>query len=107
MAPQLVSIYTTFPDRETAARVARALVEERLVACANLFPIRSIYRWQGRIEEADEWAALLKTRRALYPAAEERIRGLHPYEVPAILGSPEEMVAPSYAAWVEESSGPV
>jgi periplasmic divalent cation tolerance protein len=102
----LISVYTTFPDRDTAARVTRALIEERLVACANLFPTRSTYRWRGAIEETDEWAALLKTRRALYPAVEERIRALHPYEVPAILGSPEDMVAPSYAAWVEESTRP-
>jgi periplasmic divalent cation tolerance protein len=106
MGAALITVYTTFPDRETAARVTRALVEERLAACANLLPIQSIYRWRGRIEETGEWAALLKTRRDLYPEVEARLRALHPYEVPAILGSPDELVDPAYAAWVEESTGP-
>ena len=96
----LITVYTTFPDRETAARVARALVEERLAACANLLPVESIYRWRGGSRQAGEWAVFLKTRRDLYPAIEARLRALHPYEVPAILGSPDERVDAAYAAWV-------
>jgi periplasmic divalent cation tolerance protein len=79
----LVSVYTTFPDVAEAERVGRALVDERLAACINISgPCRSIYRWQGAIEQADEVAALLKTTADLGPRLIERLGELHSYEVP-------------------------
>ncbi len=117
MTHEHISIYATFPDRESARRVARALVDEGLVACANLVPIESIYAWQGRTEEASEWAAWLKTRRTLYHRVEARIRALHSYDVPAIVAYPLlgghtaylEWIAgatePGVAAWLDEGAG--
>ena len=81
----IVSIYATFASKEEAARIARTLVDERLVACANILaPCRSIYRWQGKIEEADEVPTILKTSEASADALIARLAELHRYEVPAI-----------------------
>jgi periplasmic divalent cation tolerance protein len=98
----IVSVYATFADSEEAARIARTLVEERLAACANILgPIRSIYRWQGRIEETDEVAALFKTRADSADRLIARLAELHSYEVPAAMVFPIVNVLPDYAAWVE------
>ncbi len=97
-----ISIYTTFPDRDTARQAARALVDEGLVACANLTPIESIYSWQGRTEEAAEWAMWLKTRRTLYRQVEARIRAMHSYEVPAIVAYPLLGGYPAYLDWLAD-----
>ncbi len=107
MKGECIGVYGTFPDQETAGRLARTLVEEELIACANLFPIASVYRWKGAIEEADEWGAWLKTRRELFPALQERVRELHPYEVPALVAYEIAGGIPAYLAWIEESTRPV
>jgi len=79
-------VYTTFPDEENARAVARALVEENLAACVNLIPnMRSIYRWEGELEEAVEIVGIVKTRWELIERIEARIKELHPYETPAII----------------------
>ncbi len=75
------------PDR--AAAMARSLVEQRLVACVNILPaVRSVYRWEGKIEEADESTLLMKTRRSLIPELTAAVKLLHPYEVPEIIALP-------------------
>jgi periplasmic divalent cation tolerance protein len=99
-----MSIYTTLPDEGHARRIARALVTESLAACANAFPIESVYRWKGEIVEEREWALVLKTRAELYPQLEERLRALHPYEVPAIVAYPIARGLPDYLAWIDEST---
>ncbi len=82
----VLSVYVTVPDEETARHIARTVVDERLAACANILPgCRSVYRWQGQVEEAGEVALILKTASARFPALERRIRELHPYEVPCIV----------------------
>lgn len=99
-------VLMTAPDAETAARVGRTLVEERLAACVNLVPgVRSIYQWQGAVQDEGEVLCLIKTRRALYPALRDRLAGgLHPYQVPEILGlTPAEGNAP-YLRWIFEST---
>ncbi len=106
MTHEHISVYTTFPDRDSARRVARILVDEGLVACANLAPIESIYAWQGRSEEATEWAAWLKTRRTLYRRVEARIRALHSYEVPAIVAFPLLGGYPAYLEWIAGATEP-
>jgi periplasmic divalent cation tolerance protein len=106
MTSERISIYSTFPDQPTAERITRTLVEEGLVACANLFGIDSVYRWQGAVETATECAALLKTRQALYQAVEDRIRQLHPYEVPAIVAYPIVAGHAEYLRWIDESTRP-
>jgi periplasmic divalent cation tolerance protein len=82
---KIVSVYAVFADGDEAQRIARAVVEERLAACANILgPCRSIYRWQGAVEEADEVAAIFKARADQAPALIARIAGLHSYDVPTI-----------------------
>ena len=91
----------TAPDAEVAARIAHALVEERLAACANLVPqVRSIYRWQGRVEDASEVLLVIKTRADRVEALAERLRALHPYDLPELLVLPVEGGLAPYLDWV-------
>ena len=100
--PDIIQIVTTLDDREAAERLGRYLVGERLVACCQIAgPIRSIYRWKGKVEEADEWYCVMKTRPSLYQSAQEAIKRLHPYEVPEIVAMTIDGALPEYAAWVE------
>ncbi len=96
----------TAPDEATAASLARAFVEARLAACVNLVPrIRSIYRWQDRVEDEAEVLMIVKTRRALVAALETRLLELHPYDTPELLVLPVEHGAPDYLAWIAEETG--
>jgi periplasmic divalent cation tolerance protein len=89
------------PDLETASRIARQLVEERLVACVNMLPeVRSVYRWQGKIEEAAEVPLLVKTTQLAYSRLERRLQELHPYEVPEIVAWDIAAGLPAYLTWV-------
>jgi periplasmic divalent cation tolerance protein len=97
----IVSVYAVFADAGEAERIARIVVEERLAACANILgPCRSIYRWQGRIEEADEVAAIFKSRADAADALVARIAALHSYDVPAIAVWPIAEAPADYAEWV-------
>jgi periplasmic divalent cation tolerance protein len=97
----IVSVYAVFADANEAERIARIVVEERLAACANILgPCRSIYRWQGKVEEADEVAAIFKTAEAAAPRLLARIAALHSYEVPAIAVWPISEAPAAYATWV-------
>ncbi len=102
MATAQVSIevlYVTCPDEDTAARIGRLVVEEGLAACVNLLPgMRSIYRWQGRIEDAHETVLLVKTSAAMVAALTARIVALHPYAVPCVLRMP---IAGGFAPYLE------
>jgi periplasmic divalent cation tolerance protein len=94
-------VLSTFPDAETAARVARTLVDERLAACVNLVPVvRSIYRWQGAISDDAEALAIIKTTADRYAALAARIAALHPYQVPEIVALPLAGGHPPYLAWL-------
>lgn len=95
------SVYVTAPDEPTAERIARALLERRLVACANLLPTRSLYRWEGRIEEAREVAMFLKTKRSLVPDVVKAVEELHPYEVPCAVGFELGEGSAGYYGWVD------
>lgn len=98
---QHASVFVTCPDEETAKRIARALLERRLVACANVFPVGSMYHWEGRIEEGREVAMLLKTRRANVDAVAAAVREIHPYTVPCVVGFPLEGGNADYFDWVD------
>ena len=102
----IVSVYATFANDEEAERIARAVVDERLAACANILGgCRSIYRWRGEVEQSDEVAALFKTSADRAEALVERIAALHGYEVPAAVVWPIEAALPAYAEWVADSVG--
>ena len=97
-------VFTTFANEEDAARVARALLEERLIACANLLPgARSLYRWKGALQDEREVVALMKTRKQDWAAVMSRLHELHPYETPECVAVRIAAGAPRYMAWLEES----
>ncbi len=94
-------VLTTTGERDEAERIARLLVQERLAACVQVAgPIRSIYRWQGEIETAEEWQLWVKTQRRLYDRVEQAIRAAHPYEVPEILALPVAAGSAAYLQWL-------
>lgn len=100
-AADILLVLTTLPGEAAATRVAAALVDENLAACASvLAPCTSVYRWQGAVETAQEWPLLLKTARDRYPALQQRLQELHPYELPEIVAwRPDDALA-GYASWV-------
>jgi periplasmic divalent cation tolerance protein len=101
----VVSVYAVFANAEEAERIGRAVIEERLAACINILsPVRSIYRWQGKIESADEVAAILKTHHWNSDALIERIAELHSYAVPCIVTWPIDKILRNYADWVEDNT---
>jgi periplasmic divalent cation tolerance protein len=102
-----LEVHITAPDRDQAVALARVLVEERLAACVNIVgAVRSIYRWEGRIDEDDEVLCLVKTRRELFAALTARVHALHPYEVPQILAFEIVDGSPAYLAWLDEATRP-
>ena len=104
----VVSFYCIFASADEAERIGRTVVEERLAACINvLAPCRSIYRWQGAIETAEEVPAILKTSAEAADALIARIAGLHSYDVPCITVWPIDKLLLGYADWVEQSVAPL
>lgn len=104
-APEFVVVLVTTANAEEGARLGRTLVEERLAACANVIgPIRSIYRWQGAVEEADEHLVLLKARGSDVAALEARVRALHSYDVPEVLALPVTAGSAAYLAWLADAT---
>lgn len=101
------TVLMTAPDPEAADRLATALVEARLAACANLVPgVTSIYRWEGAVERAKEVLLVLKTTRQRLPALLERAAELHPYDVPEVLALPVEAGHVPYLRWVADETSP-
>jgi periplasmic divalent cation tolerance protein len=104
MAEDSILILSTFPDADTARRIGRVLVEERLAACVNLLPqIESIYRWEGAIESAEEVLALIKSNSWKFQLIEAKIRALHPYKVPEIVSLRIEAGSADYLRWIDQS----
>ena len=98
---EAILVLTSMPDRAAAVQLAQALVDRRLAACVNvLAECTSVYRWQGKLENAAETPVLIKTRSALYPEVEAAIRGLHPYELPEIIAVPIGYGLTEYLEWV-------
>jgi periplasmic divalent cation tolerance protein len=97
----ILLVITNLPDQASAEALAVALIDDRLAACVNILaPCRSIYRWQGKLETADEIPLLIKTSEAAYPALESAIRARHPYTTPEIIALPVTQGLPDYLAWV-------
>ena len=94
-------IWSPFESEEAAVKAASQLLDEGLIACANLVPgVRSLYIWQGERGEARECGALLKTDASLLDKAVARLAAIHPYETPAVAGWRADAVPPSTAAWL-------
>lgn len=97
-------VLTTAGSREEAEKIAQALVERRLAACANIVgPIHSVYRWQGKVESAAEHLLIIKTTAALFDAVSKAIRELHSYELPECIQLPIEDGSAEYLEWIENS----
>jgi periplasmic divalent cation tolerance protein len=101
---EILVAFCTFPDAETARKIAREIVDLRLAACGNIIPqIHSIYRWQGKVESGEEALAIFKLDAARYAEFETRMRALHPYELPEIIACKIDNGLPEYLRWVTES----
>ena len=102
---EAIIVFSTCANRKEALSIASAIVKDQLAACVQLLPpIRSIYRWQGAIEQSREILMLFKTTAAQFPALEKRIGELHSYDTPEILAVPVVAGAEKYLAWLRESS---
>lgn len=101
--PRLV--FVTAPDLDVAGKIARALVDERLAACASFLPgLTSIYRWRGEVHEDREVLLLIKTCSERLPDLERRVAELHPYEVPEFIAVEPAHVEPRYLAWLQSET---
>jgi periplasmic divalent cation tolerance protein len=97
----IIQIVTTMGDKDEAEKIGRYLVEKRLASCAQIVgPIKSIYRWKGKVEEAEEWQCIIKSRKSYYRKIEEEIRRLHSYELPEITASEFDQALKEYADWI-------
>ena len=104
MATGVLVGFMTAPDLAAAEKIVDTLVQEQLIACGNIADrVRSIYRWQGAIERADEILVILKTTEQAAAAVAARIRDLHPYEIPEVLFFPVTIGYQSYMQWVRDS----
>lgn len=94
------------PNQECARKIARRLVRAGAAACVQLFPIESVYRWEGKVTEEPEVLLLIKTTAALFPKVTELIREMHPYEIPEIIQLPISDGLPAYLGWIRDSTEP-
>ncbi|HIH43560.1 MAG TPA: divalent-cation tolerance protein CutA [Candidatus Methanoperedenaceae archaeon] len=99
-----VFVYITTGTAEEAKTIARALVQERIAACANIFPVSSVYRWKGSVEEADETGMIVKTTDAKLGELEKRVKELHSYQVPCIISMGIGGGSKEYLDWIGEST---
>jgi periplasmic divalent cation tolerance protein len=107
MDSDYVVILTTLPADADGLAFGRALVDERLAACVNLLaPMESVYRWEGRVEKESERQLVIKTSRDRVIALWDRVRELHPYEIPEFLVLPIVDGNEAYLRWVGESTKP-
>ncbi len=105
MNEETLLAFSTFPEIETARRISRQLVTENLAACANIIPaLESIYRWQDKIENAPETLVFFKTTAPRYTAFQDRLKSLHPYEVPEIICLRIADGLPEYLRWVSANT---
>ena len=104
MAEKILLALSTFPGAEIARRIANQLVSERFAACANILPaVESIYRWKEKIESGNETLVLFKLSENTQSAFQEKLRSLHPYEVPEIIFIPVSSGLAEYLRWVTEN----
>ncbi len=96
-----IQVITTVSKKTDAEKIAKSLIDKRLAACVQIIgPIKSIYRWKGKIENAKEWACVIKTRKMLYKKVETAIRKIHPYEVPEIIAISIAQGSKDYLKWL-------
>lgn len=102
---QPLLVLANLPDQALAERIADALVEQGLAACVNILPpVKSIYRWQGKVQRDTEVAVFIKTTQARYQELEQAILQAHPYDVPEIIALPITAGLPAYLAWMQDET---
>jgi periplasmic divalent cation tolerance protein len=102
-----IQVVTTTENKEDAQKIATDLVGKRLVACVQVIgPVSSTYWWREKIEEAEEWLCIMKSRKDLYEQIEKALKHIHPYEEPEILATPIVEGSRSYLAWLDEQVSP-
>jgi periplasmic divalent cation tolerance protein len=104
MQSEFCLVLVTVPDHDLAKTIAQSLLEAKLAACINFFPIQSMYIWEGEIQSDAEFQLLIKTRTPLLDAVQTRIQSLHSYEVPEFLVLPIATGAPSYLDWLRTNT---
>lgn len=105
MKSQFIVVFVTCGSEEEGLKIANALVEGHLAACANLIsPIRSIYRWEGKIWDEREWLLIIKTQRDRFGELEKRVKSLHSYSVPEIIGLPITEGSSAYLDWIRKNA---
>jgi len=98
-------VLVTCGSEEEAAKIANSLVEERLAACVNMIsPVRSIYRWEGKIWDEKEWMLIIKTQKRRFEELEKKVKSLHSYSVPEVIALPIVEGSASYLKWLEETT---
>lgn len=99
---KIIIVYTTYPNEKTGQKIGEILLKEKLIACYNLFPIKSGYFWQDKKEESEEFVGILKTTKENWQKITKRIKKIHPYKVPCILKFEVEANR-EYYQWVKKS----
>ena len=104
MTSEYILVQTTLSSREAADKLAREITASKLSACSQIDgPITSIYWWQGKLEEGQEWRCTLKTSPRLYQQLEQKLKEIHPYETPEIIAIPILAGSQEYLAWLREN----
>ena len=102
----MIVIYTTYPNKDEARKVSEALIDARLVACANILAgHESLYRWDGAVQNETEVAVIYKTRDELFPEVEKIIKSLHSYDVPCVVAWEASLGHEPFLQWVHEETG--
>ena len=105
MTTEYIIVHVTAPNEEEASKISRTVVEERLAACVNIIrSVRSIYRWQGRLEDEQEVLMIIKTKRTLFERLQGRVKELHSYTVPEIIGLPVIEGSEEYLNWLGQET---
>jgi len=99
----MIFVYSTFPNKEEAEKMAEGLISQKLAVCVNIFPIDSVYFEEGKIEKSGEAAAIIKTRKINFKKVEKFISKNHSYKIPCIIGIPIRKVSKKYFRWVKET----
>jgi periplasmic divalent cation tolerance protein len=107
MKEEYVQIVSTTETKKNAEKITQTLVDKRLAGCAQIIgPITSIYRWKGKVEKANEWLCLIKTKKELYISVENAIKQLHKYETPEIIVTPVTTGSKEYLKWLNNELKP-
>lgn len=100
-----IQVFTTISNKDGASKISKALIGKRLAACVQISgPIKSVYRWKGKVETAKEWVCIIKTRKSLYKKVEKIIKAMHPYEIPEIIVTPIAQGSRDYLKWLSNET---